>query len=193
MAGLSHPKERFRISPIDCRGRGIEPVVLSVAQEIANRIFQHAERMFVDPAVATSLLEEAAVAVSRVLRCRPNGQNGIRDLQAYLFSAFIRRLKGLKRKEMRLVASSADDLAGREQFDPSRELEMRILANELLTRCDGVVRDMFYRRVVGFSWKEIGAAYGISAHAAESRFSQALRRLRKKLPLDDAEMRRSEY
>jgi len=179
MAGLSHPKERFRISPIDCRGRTIEPEVLSVAQEIASRIFQYAEGMFVDPAVAASLLEEAAVAVSRVLRRKPGGQTGIRDLHAYLFCAFSRRLNRVKRKEMRLVTCSADDLENRERFDPSREMEMRILVNELLTRFDGDTRDMFYRRVVGFSWKEIGAAYGISAHAAESRFSHALRRLRK--------------
>ena len=181
MAGLSHPKERFRISPIDCRGRTIEPEVLSVAQEIAGRVFQHAERMLLDPAVSTSLLEEAAVAVSRVLRRKAGGQNRIRDLHAYLFLVFMRRLNRTKRREMRLVASSSSSPGESEQFDPSRELEMRILVNELLTRCDGVTRDMFYRRVVGFSWKEIGAAYGISAHAAESRFGHALRRLRKRI------------
>ncbi len=185
MTGLPHPKERFRISPIDCRGRAIEPEVLSVAQEIASRILRHAERMLVDPAVATSLLEEAAVAVCRVLRRNAGGQSTIRDLHAYLFRAFMRRLNRVKRREMRLVASSSGNLGESKQFDPSRELEMRILVNELLTRCDGVTRDMFYRRVVGFSWKEIGATYRISAHAAESRFSQALQRLRKKLRYGD--------
>lgn len=185
MAGLSHPKERFEISPLDCRGRTIEPEVLSAARTIAGRTSQHAERMLVDPAVAASLLEEAAVAVSRILRRKSNAQNGIRDLNAYLFCAYSRRLNRAKRREMRLVVSSADDLAARERFDPSRELEreleMRILVNELLTRLDGVARDMFYRRIAGFSWKEIGAEYGISAHAAESRFSQKLRRLRKQI------------
>ena len=187
MPGLPHPKERFRVSPIDCHGRTIEPEVLCVAQEIADRVFQHAERMLLDPAVSTSLLEEAAVAVSRVLRRKAVGQNRIRDLRAYLFRAFIRRLNRTKRREMRLVASSSGNPGESEQFDPSRELEMRILVDELLTRCDGVTRDMFYRRIAGFSWKEIGDAYGISAHAAESRFSQALRRLRKKLHLVDEE------
>lgn len=184
MAGLSHPKERFRISPIDCRGRAIEPEVLSVAQEIASRIFQHSERMLVDPAVATSLLEEAAVAVSRVLRRKADGQSTIRDLHAYLFRAFMRRLNRIRRREMRLITSSTN-LGESEKFDPSRELEMRILVNELLTRCDGVTRDMFYHRIAGLSWKEIGSVYGISAHAAESRFSQALRRLRQKLNFVD--------
>lgn len=183
MAGHPHPKERFSISPIDCRGRAIEAEVLSVAQEIASRILHHAERMLVDPAVATSLLEEAAVAVSRVLRSKTDGQSTIRDLHAYLFRAFMRRLNRIRRREMRLVTSSSGNLGESEQFDPSSELEMRILVNELLTRSDGFTRDMFYRRVVGFSWKEIGAAYGISAHAAESRFSQALRRLRKRIHL----------
>ena len=48
------------------------------------------------------------------------------------------------------------------------DLESQILVSEFLTRCDPVTRDMFYRRSQGFSWKEIGKVYGISAHAAES-------------------------
>jgi DNA-directed RNA polymerase specialized sigma24 family protein len=42
---------------------------------------------------------------------------------------------------------------------------------------------MFYRRTQGFSWKEIAFSYGISEHAAESRFSQAIRKLAQRLGL----------
>jgi DNA-directed RNA polymerase specialized sigma24 family protein len=42
---------------------------------------------------------------------------------------------------------------------------------------------MFYRRIEGFSWKEIAVPYGISAHAARSRFSQTLSRIAVRLGL----------
>src|SRR6266851_2010442 len=67
--------------------------------------------------------------------------------------------------------------------DPAAELELKILVDELLTRCEPVTRDMFYRRTQGFSWKEIGLSYGISGHAAESRFNQALHKVGVKLGL----------
>src|SRR6266536_602046 len=41
----------------------------------------------------------------------------------------------------------------------------------------------FLRRLSGSSWKEVGRAYRISSHAAESKFSQALHKVRKKLRL----------
>jgi len=67
--------------------------------------------------------------------------------------------------------------------DPEAELELKILVDELLTRCDPVTRDMFYRRIQGFSWKEIGLSYSISGHAAESRFNQALHKVGARLGL----------
>jgi len=67
--------------------------------------------------------------------------------------------------------------------DPLAELELKILVDEFLTRCDPVTRDMFYRRIQGFSWKGIGLSYGISSHAAESRFSQALHKIKQRLGL----------
>jgi DNA-directed RNA polymerase specialized sigma24 family protein len=66
---------------------------------------------------------------------------------------------------------------------PQADLELKILVDELLTRCDAVTREMFYRRTEGFSWKEIGSSYGISDTAAKARFSQALRRIGEKLGL----------
>jgi DNA-directed RNA polymerase specialized sigma24 family protein len=64
-------------------------------------------------------------------------------------------------------------------------LESKRLLDEFLTQCDPVTRDMLYRRIQGFSWKEICKVHGISAHAAEARFSQAFQRVRKRLGLRD--------
>ena len=181
MAGEFQSEAGFRISPIDPRGRTIEPAVLDAAEEIGQRAVHYAEKLVGDPALATNLLEESAAAVSRVLRSQQAHNNiQVHDLRAYLFRAFIRRVNRLRRRQLAV--------ADRPPTHPSSafvsaDLESQILVSEFLTRCDPVTRDMFYRRSQGFSWKEIGKVYGISAHAAESRFSQTLQRVRRRLGL----------
>jgi DNA-directed RNA polymerase specialized sigma24 family protein len=181
MAGEFQSEAGFRISPIDPRGRTIEPAVLDAAEEIGQRAVLYAEKLVGDPALATNLLEESAAAVSRVLRSQQVHDNiQVHDLRAYLFRAFIRRVNRLRRRQLAV--------ADRPPTHPSSgfvsvDLESQILVSEFLTRCDLVTRDMFYRRSQGFSWKEIGKVYGISAHAAESRFSQTLQRVRRRLGL----------
>jgi len=173
---------RFRVSPVDCRGRAIATEVLSVAYEISGRALSHAENVLGDPALALSAFEETAATVSRVLSAQErSGNRKIRNLSAYLFRAFLRRVNRLKRRELLFGEHSTNELLESLISSSREELELKLLVDELLTRCDAVTRDMFYRRVQGFSWKEIGRTYGISAHAAESRFSAALRRVRKRL------------
>jgi len=111
-------------------------------------------------------------------------QSDVRDLHSYLFRAFIRRINRIKRRQLILDgAVHAHSVDSHNSTDPRASLELKILVDELLTRCDPVTRDMFYRRIQGFSWKEIGSFYRVSGHAAESRFSQSLRRIAEKLGL----------
>ena len=175
----------FRISPVDRLGRKISPAVLNAAEAIGRRAIQHAEKLLVDPAVATTLLEQAAATVSRAIEARRRcTKNDILDLQSYLFRAFIRRIDKIKKRQLLLdSAVDAHSVDTRNSADPRTKLELKILVDELLTRCDPVTRDMFYRRIRGFSWKEIGLSYGISGHAAASRFSLALRRIAEMLGL----------
>jgi DNA-directed RNA polymerase specialized sigma24 family protein len=184
MEGRAHPpKLKARISPVDRLGRSISPSVLDAAEAIALRAVEHAEQMLVDPAIAATLLEEAAVAVSRVLHTRTLSQaDSVRDLPSYLFRAFIRRVNRTKRQQ--LVEEAGLLLRLMEvprSINPKVDLELKILIDELLAGCNSKARDMFYRRTQGFSWKEIGASYGISGHAAESSFGQAIRRIAKRL------------
>jgi len=81
--------ERFRISPVDRRGRAIAPAVLSAAYEISGRALSHAEKVLDDPAVALSAFEKTAAAVSRMLS-KQQGSGNIRNLPSYLFRAFLR-------------------------------------------------------------------------------------------------------
>lgn len=172
------------INAVDRLGRRIDPAVLAAAEEIAPRAVQYGEKLLRDSALATTLLEESAATVSRALALKRDGVAGIRNLQAYVFRAFLRRINRARRKDP-ILASVTDASFGADasSLAASEEFELKVLVDELLTRCDPVVRDMFYRRMQGFSWKEIARAHGTSAHAAESRFSQALRRVGKKMGL----------
>ena len=184
--GARPPNRSFRVSPVDRLGRRISPVVLDAAEAIGRRAIEHAEKLLIDPAVAAGLLEEAAATVSRAIASKSRGpQNEVRDLPAYLFRAFIRRINRAKRRQLSQEgAVQALELTSAGSTDPRTDLELKILVDELLARCDPVTRDMFYRRVQGFSWKEIAMSYGTSHNAAKSRFSQALRRLGARLGLE---------
>src|SRR5262249_9561426 len=123
--------------------------------------------------------------VSCVIRKRAQLQKpAIVNIEAYLFRAFLRRVNIARQKEPLLSASpilpTASSLDG---TGYSEKLELQILSDEFVTHCDPVTRDMLYRRMRGFSWKEIGEFYGISAHAAEARFSQNVNRICRRLGL----------
>ena len=158
--------------------------MLVAAEELSRRAIHHAEKLLVDPAVAANLLEEAAATVSRALKAKNTHEPPVQDLESYLFRAFLRRLnRTKKRQSLSTDAVDLDAFFSRISSDPRRALEMKIFMDELLMQCDPVVRDMLCRRLGGSSWKEVGRAYGISSHAAESKFSQALQKVRKKLRL----------
>src|SRR6266566_4293049 len=183
--GARPPNRSFRVCPVDRRGRRISPIVLDAAEEIGRRAMEHAEKLLIDPAVAAGLLEEAAATVSRAIASKKLcTQTNVRDLPSYLFRAFIRRVDRIKKRQVTQAdAAQAQTLGSSNSTDPQADLEQKILVDELLTRFDAVTREMFYRRIQGFSWKEIGRSYGISDDAAKVRFSEALRRIGEKLGL----------
>jgi DNA-directed RNA polymerase specialized sigma24 family protein len=163
-----------QVSPVDRLGRPIDPVVLRAAEELSPRLLMYCEKIAGDPAMVANLLEESAAAVSRVFQARKGPP--IRDIHAYLYRAVVRKVnKGLRRSPR-----FANGFLGG-SVDLRATLDRKLLIDELLRSCDPIIREMFYRRVQGFSWGEIGNAYGISAHSAESRFGQALQRIRKRV------------
>jgi hypothetical protein len=169
----------FRLNSVDRHGRKIDPTVLVAAEEVFSRALEHGMNMFCDPAVIANALEEIAADVSRRLE-EKNGSGKsapIRNLPGYVFHAFVRHLNRLKSKELVLVRGdgTGQTLASTACTDPSAQFETKILVDECLAQCDFVTRDMFWRRVQGFSWEEIGKIHRLSAHAAEVRFRHAVR------------------
>jgi hypothetical protein len=93
---MGSPKKRsqpapFFLNSIDRHGRLIEPAVLFTANEIGPRALQYVEKSLGDPAVAISVLEEAAASVSQAIQGRIDaGMPELQNLSAYLFRTFLR-------------------------------------------------------------------------------------------------------
>jgi RNA polymerase sigma factor (sigma-70 family) len=171
----------FLLNSVDRHGRQIDPGVLSVAQDISQQALAYAEKILGDPAVIQNLFEEAAAAVSEAVETKQaSGSPPVRDLRAYLFRAFVNHIAREKRREAALrnqikLKARNRPATGASAFD------LELLLDEVMAVCDKVTQEITLRRLEGFSWKEIGDRYGISAHAARIRFSKALKRVRKTL------------
>jgi DNA-directed RNA polymerase specialized sigma24 family protein len=169
----------FLLNSVDRLGRTIDPTVLSVASEIAPRALRYAEKLLRDPALATSLFEEAAATVSHALRDKAvSGAPTIRDMRSYLFRAFLRRI-GEERSREILVEDSADaDALMPESLHKNDDLNKHVLTDELLRTCDRVTREIIFHRLEGYSWREIERDLGIPLPAAKQRYSRAIQHLR---------------
>ena len=174
----------FRLNAVDQRGRRIDPAVLAAAEEVYRRAFEHGLRVLGDPAIVTDVLEEVAADVSQTIKTKdpPGDPEPIRNVPGYIFTTFKRRVNALKLKELMLLEAAAAVEASKPSWaDPSRYLELKILLDEFLALCDPIIQDMLCRYLENFSWKEIGKVHGLSAHAAEARFSHAIQQVRARL------------
>jgi hypothetical protein len=85
-----HPQRQGKASPVfwvnsvDHFGRGIDPAVLSVAQEIGPSAVRFAEKLLGDPALAITLFEEAAATVSQTHSGKTaRGKPDVKDMRGY--------------------------------------------------------------------------------------------------------------
>ena len=175
-----------RLNAVDGRGRTIEPAVLAAAERIYPRVLRHGLKLLGDPALVTDALEEVAAAVSRMFRakCPVDNATRVHDLHLYIFRGFLRHVNRLKCREVEVISlGEVADLSMLPRVDPTRQIETKILLDECLARCDFLAQDMAWRRSIGFSWEEIGEIHGLSAHAAEARFSYSLRKAKERLKI----------
>lgn len=182
---MSPRRERTRsvvllLNAVDRLGRTVDPSVLSVAQEIASRAVAHGEKLLGDPALALSLFEEAAATVSQtVAEKQSTGKPGIRDLRNYFFRVYLRRIGRERKSRLPFYESNDDDQRKLAQQTEKTSIERNILLKEILETCDTLTREIFYLKLEGCSWKEIGKRCGIPVDAANLRLSKAVRRLQK--------------
>jgi hypothetical protein len=183
MASGASPSS-FRLNSVDRHGREIDPAVLAAAESVFPRALEYGVNLLGDPAVVANTLEEVAGTVSQLIARRdPPGEPApIRNLPGYVFRAFVRQVNRLKTKELAVLdAAIAGQTLAQRSADPSRQLEMKLLVDECLAQFDFTERDMCWRRLEGFTWDEIGPVHGLSGHAAEVRFRNAVRAVKAKL------------
>jgi len=177
--------QQLLLNAVDRLGRPIEPCVFTVAQEIAPQALAYAENFIDDPCVAMNLLEEAAATVSEVVRAKETARiPPIRDMRAYLYRAFLRRIGEEERSEVRLQKALEDDLRLGETMSIEARVEIKLVLKQVLSMCDRKTRAIIWGRIEGRSWDEISYDVVMSNHAARLHYSKALRAIRDALKTD---------
>jgi DNA-directed RNA polymerase specialized sigma24 family protein len=168
------------VNCVDRLGRPIEPFVLSVAQESAPQALSYVQKYLADPCVAINLLEEAAATVSQaVLAKRASDLPPIRDMRAYLYRAFLRRVSAYRQAELQMEDALEDQfwLIEGKSFDEIAEA--RLLLKQILRMCDRKTRWIVWERIEGRSWDEIAYDMAMSNRAARLHYSRSVRKLRR--------------
>lgn len=173
------------VNAVDRLGRPIELGVLSVAQDIAPQAVPYAQKSLVDPCVAMNLLEEAAATVSEAILAKQlGGLPPIRDLRAYLYRAFLRRVAAERQSEIRLEQAFEERIRLNEGMSFEEKLEVRLLLKQILRMCDRKTMWIVWERIEGHSWEEIAYDWAMTNRAVRLHYSRALREIRKALETD---------
>jgi DNA-directed RNA polymerase specialized sigma24 family protein len=168
----------FLLNSVDRLGRTIDPLVLAVAHEIGPRAVAYGERLLGDAALIMNLFEESAGAVSEALKRKPKDASPVHDLSAYLYRTFLRKVSLVRDRRLRLEKSLQNKAVTQSHVRQPLKAEISLLFDEVMSSYDKVTKQIVYRRLEGFSWKEIATEFGIETHAAETRYSRALAQAR---------------
>jgi len=171
--------QQLLLNAVDRLGRPIELCVLSVAQEMAPQALFYAENFIGDPCVAMNLLEEAAATVSEAVRAKETARiPPIRNMRAYLYRAFLRRIGEEERNDARLQEALEADLRLDETMSVVARVETKLVLKQILGMCDRKTRAIIWGRIEGRSWDDISYDVVMSNHAARLHYSKALRAIR---------------
>ena len=180
--GRSDPP--FWINDKDERGQPLDAEVLGAAERIWARVVVLTRSRLHDVSRAAEILEATAAAVSRALR-RRSAEPAVRDIDAYLMYAFIRRLHKIAAKESRLQSGHSSHMLtylAAQTGPPPSEVVAEIQLRELLSYMDFRTRGMFALRCEGYSWKQIAEQLDFkSGHSAEVQFNKGSRAARMRL------------
>ncbi len=169
------------ISDTDEHGNRVNREVIDAGHRIWRRVLQYVQSEGEDVTPAAEILEKTCHCVSRALR----RGSSIRNLDAYLYCAFVRRFirrvvhEG-KIQYVESVEAFADAKLG-PNYSWVSMLESEIQFKQFLSFLDAKTRMMVLLRHRGDSWAEIGKRFGISGHNAEVQFAKAVRRARERV------------
>ncbi len=180
-----HRSQPTLVNAVDPLGRPIEPRVLSVAQDIAPQAVSYAQKSLADACVAVNLLEEAAATVSEAVLAKQLAElPPVRNMRAYLYRAFLRRLSATRQAEIRLEEAFEERLRLNEGMSFEEKMKARLLLKQILCMCDRKTMWIVWERIEGRSWDEIAYDCVMTNRAARLHYSRALREIREALETD---------
>lgn len=153
--------------------------------EAGSRLWPRAERFaLVTLRDAYSGFRLMLKAVARVSEHRAkNPDEEIRDLKGYLFTTFKRLVLSEREKVAghREVSAQLERESSLSVPDLVKNLERKILIEELVQHMDPQTRNVFEALVLGYSFEEIAARTNVKANLLRSRFHKRIRRLAKSI------------
>ena len=181
----TEPNPRARIWPRDKSGTPIEQDLVDAAERNWARFHAYSLRHQQDSSRTADILEATLLALSRARKTNARLMRPIRNLDNYLYSAFVRCLNRRMAREPKIepVGSLQDVEArasGQNSF-VSPTIEDELLVDELMTFMDEDTRRMFTLRKLGYSWKAIARILNTTANNAQVRYDQGLKRARYRL------------
>lgn len=178
------PPVPFWMLDHDPHGRPIDQRFINAACRIWPRVYNTACRELRDSHQAYYLLEKSVCAASRAARQR-GGDEYIKDVDRYLYLAFRRNLFREVKKENSIEIIYSEYLMewsdNIDRWQYAQSLERGVLVGEVIGRMDTLTRNMFFLRVLGLSWDEIGHELGMTGNNACVQFNLGLKRTKKNL------------
>jgi DNA-directed RNA polymerase specialized sigma24 family protein len=154
----------------------IDPEVYTAAGHMWRKGERFALSAIGDAAAGLRLMMRAAAVVTRK-RTAPG--SAIENLNAYLFQTYKHLVLAVMEKEnghRRLDLEHQAESASAPDAD-SRELERRILLQQIVGRMDDWMREVFELLTLGYTYEEIGRLRRERGNVVRSRFSKQLRQL----------------
>jgi len=163
-------------------GAAIETDLLDAARRNWPRVLSYAQRYQQDSSVAADIFETALLATSRVKRARQKSGKPIRNFDAYVYVAFVRKFKRYLARQPKIqFVGSLQDVDTHSDIRHSKvppAVEHDLLAKELLQRMSHRTRQTFYLRTNGYSWKETARFLNTTANSAQVLFTKEIGKIR---------------
>ena len=182
MRGDSEPDPPVWIWQLDQSGTAVDTDLLDAERRNWGRVRSYAERHQQDSAKAADILEVVLLSLSRARRAHRKSGSTIRNLDTYLYVAFVRRLNRhvARQPKIQFVGSLQDleALSGIQTRGKPPLVEDELLVNELLRYANRRTRDMFFLRTSGYSWKEVARILRTTANSAQVLFNNGIGKAR---------------
>ena len=146
-----------------------------IEKKVRNEILTLVEKTLANPDVDPDVLINIATKISGQIQ-------NIQNLLAYTHRAMFRASKKASLQEKKrlgkleqLTPQEADRLcSSEERVEP---VEKQILIRELLESLDGIEREIYLRRIQGYTFEEIDKILNLKPRTSEYRFGEAQARL----------------